>query len=173
VLQVLNQPRATPTWIRETIKSLTEAYKIHEWRIEKNGFQSYLTQDPELHEWLGALGVRIHEHHTGKNKWDVDYGVASLAPVFENGFMSLPATHKVESCKQLVEQLITWAPETKSKTDLVMALWFAEVRAREIINANSQAKGQQNFVRNRWATRRQKGLQVVVNLNDLAITARG
>jgi hypothetical protein len=173
VLQVLNQPRATPTWIRETIKSLTEAYKIHEWRIEKNGFQSYLTQDPELHEWLGALGVRIHEHHTGKNKWDVDYGVASLAPVFENGFMSLPATHKVESCKQLVEQLITWAPETKSKTDLVMALWFAEVRAREIINANSQAKGQHNFVRNRWATRRQKGLQVVVNLNDLAITARG
>lgn len=173
VLQVLNQPRATPNWIRQTIKDLTDAYQIHEWRIEKNAFQAFLTQDPELQEWLGSLGVRLSEHLTGKNKWDLDYGIASIATVFDNGYIELPATHMVEACKTLVEQLITWAPETKNKTDLVMALWFAEIRARELIQANSPAKGRNNFVPNRFVTRQGRANQMVVNLNDLAIAARG
>lgn len=172
VLKVLKQPRATPRWIRETIKQLTEDFKIHEWRIEKNGFQAFLSQDPELQEHLGALGVRISEHWTGKNKFDVDFGVASMAVAFESGFIELPATHVVEACKALVEQLITWAPETKNKTDLVMALWFCEIRAREIVNANIAAKGQQYHMQSRWQSRRRQGQQVVVNLNDLAIAKR-
>jgi hypothetical protein len=134
--------------------------------------QAFLTQDPELHEHLGALGVRIVEHYTGKNKWDMDYGVAAMAPVFDAGLVELPATHVVEAVKQLVEQLITWAPETKNKTDLVMALWFAEVRARELIFANSPSRGQSNFMPNRFATRRSLANRMVVNLNDLAIAAR-
>jgi hypothetical protein len=44
----------------------------------------------------------------------------------------LPSRSNSESTKALIEQLTTWFPETKSKTDLVMALWFAEIRAREI-----------------------------------------
>lgn len=172
VLAVYNKPGATPHWIRTTIKDLTDVYGIHEWRIEKNAFQSFLTQDPELHEHLSGMGVRIHEHFTGKNKWDIDYGVASMAPVFESGFMELPSTKSIEACKQLVEQLITWAPETKNKTDLVMALWFADVRAREVILGNSAAKGQTNFMQNRFLTRRAKSQQIVVNLNDLAIARR-
>lgn len=172
VLQVYKQPRATPAWIRQTIKDLTDGFGIHEWVIEKNAFQAFLSQDPELHEHLGKLGVRISEHHTGKNKWDVDFGVASLAPVFENGFIELPATHMVEACKQLVEQLITWAPETKNKTDLVMALWFADIRARQMIMANSPLKNKTNFLTNRYASARSRSRQVVVNLNDLAMAAR-
>lgn len=172
VLSVDKQPRATPAWIRQRIKDLTEMYGIHDWVIERNAFQAFLTQDPELQEWLGALGVRIHEHHTGKGKWSVDFGVASLAPVFEQGLMELPATHVSEACKALVEQLITWAPETKNKTDLVMALWFADLRARELIEANSPAKGRVNFLPNRWLSRKGRDQQLVVNLNDLAMSQR-
>jgi len=173
VLQVLNHPRATPHWIRTTIKELTEVFKIHSWIIERNAFQAYLTQDPELKEWLGSLGVEIREHTTtGKNKFDSDYGVASMATVFLNGFIELPATHMVEACKALVEQLITWAPETKNKTDLVMALWFAEIRAREVILGSSPQKNQNNFMQNRFASRRAKQQQLLVNLNDLAIARR-
>lgn len=172
VLTVLKQPRATPAWIRKTIKDLTDTFKIHEWIIENNAFQSFLSQDPDLHEHLGGLGVNIRPHTTGKQKWDVDFGVASLAPVFEAGFIELPATHVSEACKSLVEQFVTWAPETKNKTDLVMAMWFAELRAREIIQANSPAKGQHNFVPNRYASRRSRNSQVVVNLADLAIAKR-
>lgn len=172
VLQVLNQPRATPHWIRTTIKNLTEGFHIHEWIIERNAFQAFLSQDPELKEWLGGLGVNIREHTTGKNKWDADFGVASIATVMENGFIELPATHHVEACKALVEQMITWAPETKNKTDLVMAVWFAEIRAREIILGSTPQKGLNSFIPNRWATRRAKQHQILVNLNDLAIARR-
>jgi hypothetical protein len=58
---------ATPRWIRDVIKELTDQLGVHEWRIEKNAFQQFLTQDPELQEWLGSQGVRLSEHHTGTN----------------------------------------------------------------------------------------------------------
>lgn len=173
VLNVINHPGATPHWIRTTIKDLTDTYRIHEWVIERNAFQAYLTQDPEIREYLNSLGVILREHTThSKNKWDPDFGVASMATVFEGGFMELPATHMVEACKSLVEQLITWAPETKNKTDLVMALWFAEGRAREIIFGSSPQRGAQNFLPNRFISRRGKAQQMLVNLNDLAIARR-
>lgn len=172
VLQVINHPGATPKWVRDTIVHLTELFKINEWRIEKNAMQGFLSQDPLLQEQLGALGVRIVEHYTGKNKWDIDYGVASVAPVIEAGLMELPATHHVEAVKQLVEQLIVWAPETKGKTDLVMALWFADIRARELILANSPSRHQNSFMPNRFLSRRGKQQQMVVNINDLAMAMR-
>jgi hypothetical protein len=173
VLQVVNHAGATPKWIRDCIMGLTELYKIHEWRIEKNAMQGFLSQDPLLQEALGAMGVRITDHYTGKNKWDVDFGIASIASVLEAGLMEFPATHHVEACKQLCEQLIVWTPETKGKTDLVMALWFADIRAREVILANSSARNQANFQYNRFLSRRGHNEQVVVNLNDLAMAARG
>lgn len=173
VLQCVVQPRATPHWIRTTIKDLTDRFSIHEWRIEANAFQAFLVQDPDLHEQLGALGVRISAHQTtGRNKWDVDFGVASMAPIFEAGFFELPATHNSEATKQLIEQLMTWAPETKNKTDLVMALWFADIRAREVIKASAASRGETHYLPNRFLTANRRDRQMVVNLNDLAIAAR-
>jgi hypothetical protein len=68
-----------------------------------------------------------------------------------------------------VEQLIVWSPETEAKTDMVMALWFAEIRAREICQAVSyDDDGPRPYQHNRWLSRRGKRNQVVVNLNDLA-----
>lgn len=161
---------ATPSWIRSTIKELTEKYGIAEWRIEKNAFQQYLTTDPEITHWLASQGVRLHEHHTGRNKLDVGFGVASMASIFDYGLIELPSTHLSEAVKQLVEQLIVWSPETKSKTDMVMALWFAELRAREICQASAfdEDGGTRMFAPNRFLSRRQRRNQQVVNLNDLA-----
>ena len=161
---------ATPTWIREVIKELSERYGIHEWRIERNAFQQFLTQDPELQEWLGSRGIRLSEHYTGKNKWDPMFGVASMSVLFEYQLIDLPALSQSEAIRQLVSQLISWSPETEAKTDMVMALWFAEIRAREICKAVSyDPDGPRAFQRNRWLTRGQRQRQVVVNLNDLAV----
>jgi hypothetical protein len=169
ILHVKAHARSTPAWIREQIKDLTEAYGIHEWRVEKNAFQQFLTLDEEINNWLAAKGVRFTEHHTGKNKADPSFGVASMSTLFDYGFIELPAVHQVESCKQLVDQLITWSPETRGKTDLVMAMWFAEIRAREVVNASSAERGNKNFLGNRFLSRRRRDQQIVVNLNDLAV----
>jgi hypothetical protein len=137
VLHAKANPRSTPAWIREQIKTLTEAYGIHEWRVEKNAFQQFLTRDEEINRWLAERGVRLHEHHTGNNKLDPSFGVASMSTLFDFGLIELPATHQVESCKQLVEQLITWSPETKGKTDLVMSV---------MVRRNSRTRSGQCFL---------------------------
>jgi hypothetical protein len=164
---------ATPQWIRQTIKELTDLYGIHEWRIERNAFQAYLVQDPEIAEWLADRGIRLSEHTTGRNKWDVSFGVASMAPLFEFKLIDLPSTSKSEPIKQLVEQLITWSPETKAKTDMVMALWFAHIRALEIVKAAALEGGPNSHVDNRFLSRRGRARQVTINLNDLAAQKLG
>lgn len=169
VLHVEARTRATPKWIRDTIQELTERYGIHQWVIERNAFQAFLTQDEELNTWLATRGTRLSEHTTGSNKWAPDFGVASMAPLFTNGLVELPASHVVEGVKQFITQLITWSPETKAKTDLVMAFWFAEIRAREVANAAAVNRGEQNFVNNRFLTKRAQKQRMVMNLNDLAV----
>jgi hypothetical protein len=164
---------ATPRWIRETIKELSDLYSIHEWRIEKNAFQQFLTQDPELNDWLASRGIRLSEHHTGRNKWDVGFGVASMSALFEFRLIDLPSTAKSEAIKQLIEQLITWSPETKAKTDMVMALWFAEIRAREVCQSASLEGGPNSHVNNGFLSKRRRARQVTVNLNDLAASKLG
>jgi hypothetical protein len=50
------------------------------------------------------------------------------------------------------------------KCDTVMALWFAELRAREVTVG---AKGHRpSFLKNGFLSERDKGKQMVVNLDD-------
>jgi len=96
-----------------------------------------VTQNREIRTFLGNRGCLLKEHYTGKNKWDADFGVASMALLFDGheankNLIRLPSRSGSEGMKAFIEQLTTWFPETKGKTDLVMALWFAEIRAREI-----------------------------------------
>lgn len=128
---------------------------------------------------LASRGVIIREHFTGSNKWDVDYGVASLAPLFgtlnsdgkPNGdnLIHLPST-VTEGVKALVEQLITWSPSTKNKTDMVMALWMAEIRAREIASQWGQLGG--THMPNRYLSPYSMQQRVTVNLEEVAASGQ-
>jgi len=68
-----------------------------------------------------------------------------------------------EGLKSLVQQLITWKPDTKNPTDCVMALWFAIIRVRELMQQSSFAT---KYSTNRWATRKQKDMRYSVNLDE-------
>lgn len=174
VLDVRLKTSATPGWIKNTIQEVTETFAVAEWRIESNAFQSFLTQDAELQSWLASMGVRLSEHVTGRNKWDSGFGVASMAVLFDQALIELPSSREHEPTKQLVEQLVTWSPETKAKTDLVMALWFAEIRAREICAESMLGDGTvRAFMPNRFLSRRRKSQQQVINLADVAAARWG
>ena len=163
----------TPAQIRQLMFEWTDAYKPSEWIVERNAFQSFLTQDEGIRRYLATRGVILREHHTGNNKWDAGFGVASMSTLFgtkqtdgkhhRDNLIHLPSD-QTENIKALIEQLITWSPTTKGKTDMVMALWFCEIRAREIIN-----NGQHNVhhLKNPFLTRAEKAKRVVVNLDDL------
>jgi hypothetical protein len=141
VLDVYNRAGTLPHELRDLIKSWTERYKVMEWRIEKNAFQGSIIQDIDLRAFCNARGCLLAGHFTNGNKWDADFGVASMALLFEGweydrNQIQLPSPHQSEGVRSLVEQLCSWFPATKGKTDTVMALWFAEIRARELLEVN-------------------------------------
>jgi hypothetical protein len=174
VLDVSNKQGMKPDEIRELIKDWTDKYSISEWRVEKNAFQAMLTQDREVREYLQARGAILKEHHTGNNKWDTDFGVASLTTLFhgyEEGLnlIEFPSTHQSEGLKALIEQLITWYPEAprSQKTDCVMALWFTELAVRDRVATASNFARNHSYT-NMFQTRYDKSQQVTVNLSDYA-----
>jgi hypothetical protein len=171
VLDIFNKPQTSPDVIRDLIKTWTEKYNISEWRIEKNAFQSMLTQDREVNEFLSARGCLLREHTTGRNKWDGDFGVASLSTLWSGwqdgrALIELPSTHANEASKALVEQLVTWhpaAPKTQ-KTDTVMALWFTELACRDKVALSSN--GRRTHSSNPFLTPWDRQQQFTVNLSE-------
>ena len=172
VLDVWNKAAMTPDGIRALIREWTSKYGITEWRVEKNAFQSMLTQDREVREFLASVGSILREHFTGANKHDVDFGVASMTTLWsgwedKRQLIELPSTHVSESTKAMVEQLVTWhpaAPKTQ-KTDVVMALWFAELACRDRIAAMTNFS--RSHVKNPFATRWDVSQRATINLSDL------
>lgn len=178
----------TPAAIRSLIKEWTDAYKPHTVIVESNAFQLFLTQDEEIRNFLSTRGVNYRPHYTGNNKQDPEFGVASLAPLFgtiikrdgvNNNFkhagdnlIELPDSSRSEHVKKLIEQLVTWQPGVqgkKLKMDAVMALWFCEIVAREVLLTSANVP---NFMSNQFTPRDAIESRYIINLDDLAATQR-
>ena len=172
VLDCVNMTDPTPAKIQNLIEEWVEKYKPNEIRIEINAHQKAYALDDDLRNYLAAHGCQLNSHFTGKNKWDVGFGVASMASLFgtvrdgrfqDNNLIELPSNEGSEGLKTLVQELITWKPDTRNPTDCVMALWFAVIRVRELMQQSTRV-GQ--YQTNRWATRAQMATRVGINLDE-------
>jgi hypothetical protein len=173
IVDAIKITRPTPAAIRQLIFDWTSLYSPSEWIVEKNAFQSFLTQDEGIRANLASRGVLLREHHTGNNKWDSGFGVASMSTLFgtkqfdgkhhRDNLIHLPSD-QTENIKALIEQLITWSPTTKGKTDMVMALWFCEIRAREMLN---QGLHKTHHMKNPFLSRYEVGKRTVINIDEL------
>ena len=172
ILDAIKITRPSPQQIRDIIINWTALYSPAEWVIEKNAFQAFLTQDEGIKQHLASRGVILREHQTGSNKWDSGFGVASMSTLFgtkqsdgkhhRDNLIHLPSDQS-EMVKALIEQLITWTPTTKGKTDMVMALWFCEIRAREMLNYGNYAK---HHMKNPFLSRAEVSRRVVINIDE-------
>lgn len=136
VVDVHNEKAMNINRIFEKMLVWTAKYGIKEWRIEDNAAQKFLLQNLELKQKLSALGCTMHAHTTGRNKQDDELGVAAMSTLFSAGLIDLPSSHANTHMKTLVEQLVVWDPSVAQRvqhTDTVMALWFVELRAIELI----------------------------------------
>ena len=172
VLDCVNMTEPTPQKIQNLIEEWVEKYKPQELRIEINAHQKAYALDDNLRNYLSIHGCQLNSHFTGKNKWDTSFGVASMASLFgntrdgrfqDNNLIELPSNEGSEGLKTLVQELITWKPDTKNPTDCVMALWFAIIRIRELMQRSSKV-GQ--FAQNRWATQAQINQRQSINLDE-------
>jgi len=172
VLDCVNMVDPSPQKERALIEEWVERYKPQEFRVEINAHQKAYQMDTDLVQYLAQYGCKLNPHYTGKNKWDTSFGVASMSALFgslrdgrfqDNNLIELPSNEGSEGLKSLTQQLITWKPDTKNPTDCVMALWFAIIRVRELMQQSSFAT---KYSTNRWATRRQKDMRYSVNLDE-------
>jgi hypothetical protein len=173
IVDAIKITRPTPAQIRQLITDWTNVYAPSEWIVERNAFQSFLTQDEGIRQFLASKGTVLREHHTGNNKWDAGFGVASMSTLFgtkqpdgkhhRDNLIHLPSD-QTENIKSLIEQLITWSPTTKGKTDMVMALWFCEIKAREWLNQGIHTT---HHLKNPFLSRYERGKRTVINIDNL------
>ena len=186
VLAAFNMKAPTAEDLKNKMKEVTEFYSVNEWRVEKTGLLQFFTQDAELRRWFATRGIKFTEHLTGKNKWDAGFGVSSLASLFgeydkawddkSNGewrvlsepLIELPRANQ-DGMKALVHQLITWTPDldpNKTPCDMVMALWFAEVGAREHLGVGRSGNVVAFSRGNKFVSPRSGGKRQVLRLSD-------
>lgn len=172
VLDCVNMTEPSPAKIQNLIEEWVEKYKPQELRIEINAHQKAYALDDNLRNYLASHGCQLNSHFTGKNKWDTSFGVASMAMLFgtmrdsrfqDNNLIELPSNEGSEGLKTLVQELITWKPDTRNPTDCVMALWFAIIRVRELMQQSSNVS---RYMTNRWATRAQSERRMSINLDE-------
>jgi hypothetical protein len=172
VLDCVNMTDPSPAKIQSLIEEWVEKYRPQELRIEINAHQKAYALDDDLRSYLASYGCQLNSHFTGKNKWDTSFGVASMSMLFgstrdgrfqDNNIIELPSNEGSEGLKTLVQELITWKPDTKNPTDCVMALWFAIIRIREMMQQSSNAS---RWMQNRWTTQAQASKRQAVNLDE-------
>lgn len=157
--------------LRQLIEDWTERYPLNEWRVEKNAFQSFLTQDREINQFLAARGVRLREHWTGNNKNDPEWGIASMDALFRgwqdnHALLDLPGLAQNEAYRQWKEQLITWYPDhpKTQKIDLIMATWFAELGARDVVKDLGLKRD--SYMHNDFLSANDRENQVVIDIDE-------
>lgn len=166
------------SWYADLVEQATPEFSVNEWVIESNGYSSWLIHDERITKYLQARGIPVREHYTSRNKIDPDFGVATMASLFgtmrrhveggrlvhnDDNLIRIPDPDKSPAIKALVEQLMTWQPGKlgrQLRQDGPMALWFAELRAREVVmSAGGQAS---MFMQNKYLSRGQRARQMVV-----------
>jgi len=142
VVDCVNRKQMKAPDIIDQIIHYANIYPLREVRVEVNGLQSQLFQyNDELRQALTLQGVRLVPHvtHGGRGyggKWDPQFGVESMAPAWYNRMVSVPWADS--ACRRefsaLETQLVQVPLNLQSKSspsDLVMALWFAELGCRD------------------------------------------
>jgi hypothetical protein len=134
LIETINVKAMRAPQLKDAIFSLCDRYPVSELRVESNGVQSQIVQyNDEIIKPLARKGIRVVPHHTQSNKWDPQFGVESMAPLFNTGLMNIPWGNQPSATGMypLVEQLTAFPMGTT--TDLVMALWFADLAARDYL----------------------------------------
>lgn len=138
IVDMVNQKQMRAPQIKDQIIDFADKYPLSQIVVETNGLQSQIFQyDMELISKLTQRGIRFVPHIThGKSgrggKWDDQFGVESMGPMFYNNQISVPYAdiNSRRKSGELFEQLSQFPMGTV--TDLVMALWFADLGCREI-----------------------------------------
>jgi hypothetical protein len=118
-----------------------DRFGLSTWVVETNNLQAIFTEDPRVKDLARERGILLRPHMTNWNKHDPAHGVVSMGRMFREQMIDLPylSGEAKAKMKVLERQLIAYDPGTVkarkrkgTRTDVVMALWFAYLETHEI-----------------------------------------
>jgi len=106
-----------------------KAYRPDDLIIEMMAFQTALGKDDRMLAFAQKYGFRIYPHTTGDNKFDSNFGVASMATSIRAQEMTIPwgDEEAEEKFRPLLNEMEKWRPHVrgvKLRMDAIMSLWF-------------------------------------------------
>jgi len=119
--------------MKQQMLDWAQEYPLSEFRVEVNGVQAQIVQTPEIVKELAQHGVRVVPHTTHRNKWDPQFGVESIAPLFEAQLISIPWGNAPtqRAFQPFVEELLGFPMAVTS--DRVMSFWFTHIAMKEAL----------------------------------------
>lgn len=136
----LSRDKLTPAETKAKIVSLNERYNPSVIIVESNAYQMSMAID-----LADTTSVPVKAYTTGKEKYDIEIGVNSLAIDFENGKWIFPYTYKDPYTQNMIDILCGELLDYPSghSGDMLMALWFSVQGLRQMggaLNKVNQAK---------------------------------
>ncbi len=130
IVRQIHRGHYSPNEQRQAAKRATTTHGMQTIRVESVGYQEALVID------LAEDAVPVRSYHTGREKYDPEIGINSLAMLMELGKLVIPSDNTDARTIMLASQLATEmraysGDPTEHTGDALMALWFAysEVRA--------------------------------------------
>jgi hypothetical protein len=109
-------------------RSIAQHYPITHWVVETNAAQRFLLAHDFVRRWQAKHRVNIIPHQTHANKWDERFGIeALLPPLWRSGAVRIPTLRSNWKTLAFIDEMVSWKPDKKRGTDMVMAHWFAEL----------------------------------------------
>jgi hypothetical protein len=131
IIRQIYRGKFTPNEQRTRAKIAWMNHGMATVRVESVGYQAALTID------LANEGVPVRSYHTGKEKFDPEIGINSLAVIMELGKLVIPSDQTDPRTIMLASQLANEMrafPEGHTG-DSLMALWFAYSEIRELLGS--------------------------------------
>lgn len=130
IIRQIHRGHFTPQQQRNAAKKATNEDGMSTIRVESVGYQEALVID------LAEDSVPVRSYHTGKEKFDPEIGINTVALLMELGKLAIPSdptdARTITLASQLANEMRAFTGDPTEHTgDALMALWFAysEVRA--------------------------------------------
>ena len=155
--------RQSPEQHPDTIAQYAGMYNVHRVRIEINAYQKALARDPRMKKASLENRFIIDEWFTTDKKWDPHMGIPLLSRHMEQGRFSVPyeLPQDKQKAEALLSQLIRYPV---GMTDIVMALWLADLSATGLLD-ESRLTSTSQLDRN--APKHILDQQITINLDAL------
>lgn len=147
IIRQIHRGHFTPREQRDAAKTATNDHGMQTIRVESVGYQQALVED------LKEDTVPVRSYHTGREKFDPEIGINSLALLMELGKLVIPSDptdpRTIMLASQLANEMRAWSADPTEHTgDGLMALWFAYSEARTLLGSRILIPGMGDRIQN-------------------------